>query len=63
MVAELYLKLSLKSTPDKAEFDFSFFHSLVKLYIMKASRSKKIEDNADRLIKALHFVVSKQVIY
>eukprot|EP01105_Mastigella_eilhardi_P003802 TRINITY_DN1496_c0_g1_i7.p1 TRINITY_DN1496_c0_g1~~TRINITY_DN1496_c0_g1_i7.p1 ORF type:complete len:3703 (-),score=882.72 TRINITY_DN1496_c0_g1_i7:1157-12265(-) len=59
-VAEVYLKLSMKSMPDKNEFVFGFFQSLVKLYVLKALHAHSAVERGDKLVKALKFVQSKQ---
>lgn len=59
-VADLYLKLNLKTKTNKKQFDFNFFHSLVKLYCLKARQSSG-NDAADKFLKALKFIISKKV--
>jgi hypothetical protein len=60
-VADLYLKLCLKAKAKKKEFVFPFFHSLVKLYCIKAKHATNVLDNVDKFAKALKFIEGKNV--
>lgn len=69
-VADMYMKLSLKAgkalqafgDESASAFNFSFFHSLVKLYCLKAKSAlgSSTEEGMDKFIKALRFVLGKQ---
>jgi hypothetical protein len=59
-VADKFLRLSLKAKDNKKEFDFDFFHALVKLHCLKAHHTKHEVDAIDKFTKALKFLQDKQ---
>lgn len=60
-VADSYLKLSLKAMTKKKEFMFPFFHSLVKLYCVKAKASNdSIQNKMEKYVKAFKFTDGKR---
>jgi hypothetical protein len=60
-VADSYLKLSLKAMTKKKEFMFPFFHSLVKLYCVKAKASTdSIQNKMEKYVKAFKFTDGKR---
>lgn len=57
-VSENYMKLALKSNPQKGDFEFPFFCSLVKLYLATAAVEAGVAGRAEKFSKGEPFFIN-----